>query len=216
MKELLAIVFDLDGTLVDSSRAIVECINYALAQKGLPPGDPQAVKRSIGTPLEEMFSSLTDADPSELVQLYRERYRRVFLQKTHLLPGVKESLQTARKRGYRLAVATTKPRYFAEPILDHLGIRGFFDAVAGAEEVRRLKPSPDLLRLAIARLGCSNDETLYVGDHPVDVAAAKAAAVNIVCVATGFWSSGELEKLKPDAVVDSLQEVLALPALVKT
>jgi len=210
MKKLSAIVFDLDGTLVDSSSAIVECMNYALEQKGLPHADPRAVTRRIGTPLEEMFSSVSDADPGELVRLYREQYRRVFLEKTHLLPAVKESLQTARERGYRLAVATTKPRYFAEPILEHLSIGSFFDAVAGAEEVPRLKPSPDLLHLALARLGCTNEETLYVGDHPVDVAAAKAAAIEVICVATGFWTREELQRLKPAGVVESLDELVAL------
>jgi len=210
MKQLSAIIFDLDGTLVDSSRAIMECMDYALTRKGFPPADPQVVKRSIGTPLEEMFSSLTGADPTEFIRLYREQFSRLFLQKTHLLPGVKQSLQTARNRGYRLAVATTKPRYFAEPILEHLGVRSFFETVAGAEEVPRLKPSPDILLLAMGRLRSSKKETLYVGDHPVDVAAGKAAGIEIICVATGFWSAGELKELKPAAVVESLQELLAL------
>ncbi len=211
MKELSAIIFDLDGTLVDSSPAIIESINYALARKGLPPAEPHVIERGIGTPLEEMFASVTDdADSAELVRLYREQFTRVFLPKSHLFPGVKESLQTARHRGYRLALATTKPRYYAEPILEHLGVRSLFEAVAGAEEVARLKPSPDILHLALARLGSRREETLYVGDHPVDVAAAKAAAVEVICVTTGFWSREELEKLKPAAVVDTLPELLTL------
>ncbi len=210
MRNLSAIVFDLDGTLVDSSDAIVECVNYALARKGLPPADPGTVKRGIGTPLEEIFSAFAKTDLAELVRLYREQYRGVFLEKTHLLPRVKEALSSLRERGYRLAVATTKPRYFAEPILEHLGVRDFFDAVAGAEEVPRLKPSPDLLQLALSRLGSRSDEALYVGDHPVDVAAANAAGLAVVCVATGFWSRGELERLNPAAVIRNLDELLSL------
>jgi len=210
LKKLSAIVFDLDGTLIDSSRAIVECMNYALARKGLPAADTQTIERSIGTPLEKMFSSFTDDNPSELIRLYREQFSRVFLQKTHLFPGAKESLQAMKKRGYRLAVATTKPRYYAEPILKHLGVRQLFDAVAGAEEVPRLKPSPDILHLVLTRLGCTNEETLYVGDHPVDIAAAKAAGIEVISVTTGFHSREELEKLKPAAVVDNLHELIAL------
>jgi phosphoglycolate phosphatase len=210
MEKVSALILDLDGTLVDSSRAIVECMNYALARKGLPLTDRRTVERNIGTPLEEMFALFTDADSDELVRLYREQYGRVVLRKTCLLPGVRESLGTARDRGYRLALATTKPRYFAEPILRRLGIGSLFDAVAGGEEVSRLKPAPDLLHLAVARLGCANDEVLYVGDHPVDVAAAKAAEVKIVCVTTGFWSREELERLKPLHVAESMREVVAL------
>ncbi len=210
MKRLTAIIFDLDGTLVDSSPAIVECMNYALAAKGLPPADPYAVKRGIGTALEEMFSSVTHDDPSELALLYRERYKEVFLEKTHLLDGVKESLQALKDRGYRFAVATAKPRYFTEPILEHLGVGHLFDAVAGAEEVARLKPCPDILHLVLSRLGSREGETLYVGDHPVDVAAGHAAGIEVISVTTGFHSREELEKLHPAAVVENLQELVSL------
>ena len=210
MKRLTAIIFDLDGTLVDSSPAIVECMNYALAAKGLPPADAHEVKRGIGTPLEKMFSVQTDHDPCELVRLYRERYRKVFLQKTQLLPGAKEALQTLKDRGYRLAVATAKPRYFTEPILEHLGVGHLFDAVAGAEEVTRLKPCPDILHLVLSRLGGREGETLYIGDHPVDVAAGHAAGIEVISVTTGFHSRDELQKLHPAAVVENLQELVSL------
>jgi phosphoglycolate phosphatase len=210
VSDFSAIIFDLDGTLVDSSEAIVECINWALSQKQLPPAPARVIKKSIGTPLEDMFAPFTDSDPGDLVRLYRERYRQVFLQRTRLLPGVSEVLDSVRKRGYRIALATTKPRYFAEPILEHLGIRGFFDAVAGGEEVTLLKPAPDLLFLAMERLRASSEETLYVGDHPVDIAAAKSAGIRIICVTTGFWSRAELEERTPALVIDNLQELLPL------
>jgi len=210
VKKLSAIIFDLDGTLVDSSEAIAECINYALTRKGLPQADPQVIKRSIGTPLEEMFAPFIESDPTDLVPLYREQYKRVFLEKTHLLPGVKEALDSIKKRNYRLAVATTKPRYFADPILEHLGIRAFFDAVAGGEEVSQLKPAPDLLLLAMKRLDAKAHETLCVGDHPVDIAAADSAGIRVICVATGFWGKSELEKQNPAAVIANLQELLPL------
>jgi phosphoglycolate phosphatase len=210
MKEVTAIIFDLDGTLVDSSEAIVECINHALSQKQRPPAPAHVIRKSIGTPLEDMFAPFTDSDPAELVRPYREHYKRVFLEKTHLLPGVKEVLDAIKKRGHRLALATTKPRYFAEPILEHLGVGHLFDAVAGGEEVSLLKPAPDLLFLAMERLRAKSDETLYVGDHPVDIAAANSASLKIICVTTGFWSRTELEAQNPTTIVDNLQELLAL------
>lgn len=210
MKNPSAIIFDLDGTLVDSSRAIVECINYALAARGLPKAPDDEITKNIGMPLEEMFSPFSRIDLAGLVRLYREHYRRVFLEKTFLLPGVMEALEMAAGRRYRLAVATTKPAYFARPILENLGVWSFFDTLAGGEEVARLKPSPDLLNLALERLCLGNDETLYVGDHPVDVEAAAAAGIAIVCVATGFWSRGELETLGPAAVIDRLPDLLPL------
>lgn len=205
-----AVIFDLDGTLVDSSEAIVECFDYALRQTGHSPGDPQLIRRNIGRSLERMFSLFTHGDTTPLVRLYRERYGQIFHEKTHLLPGVKETLGALSERGCRLAVATTKPRYFAEPILDRLGILPFFHAVAGGEEVTRLKPAPDLLHLAVCRLAVSTDKTLYVGDHPVDVAAARSAGIRMISVATGFWTRDELEKEKPAAVIATLRELLPL------
>ncbi len=209
-KNVSAIIFDLDGTLIDSSEAIVECFEFALRQTGHSPGDPQLIRRNIGTSLERMFSLFTNGDTTQLVRLYRERYGQVFLEKSYLLPGVKETLDTLSDRGYRLGIATTKPRYFAEPILENLGIRRFFDAVAGGEEVTRLKPAPDLLQLALSRLGAPSDETFYVGDHPVDVEAARSAGLQIICVATGFWTREELEKQNPAAVISHLSELSAL------
>lgn len=207
-KNISAVIFDLDGTLIDSSEAIVECFEYALRQTGRSPGDPRLIRRHIGRSLEKMFSLFTNGDTTQLVRLYRERYGQVFLEKTHLLPGVQETLPPLSERGYRLAVATTKPRYFAEPILEDLGVLRFFDAVAGGEEVTQLKPAPDLLQLAVSRLAVSGDETLYVGDHPVDVAAARSAAIQMISVATGFWTKEELEKEKPVAVIATLPELL--------
>lgn len=210
LKNLSAIIFDLDGTLIDSSEAIVECFEYALRQTGHSPGDPQLIRRNIGDSLERMFSLFTKDDAAQLIRLYRERYGQIFPQKTHLLPGVKETLASLSERGYRLAVATTKPRYFAEPILENLGIRQFFDAVAGGEEVTRLKPAPDLLQLAVSRLGVSGHDALYVGDHPVDVEAARFAGMQMLCVATGFWTREELQKQNPTAVIANLPELLPL------
>lgn len=211
-KNISALIFDLDGTLIDSSEAIVECFEFALRQTGHSPGDPQLIRRNIGTSLERMFSLFTNGDTTQLVRLYRERYGQVFLEKTYLLPGVMETLDTLSERGYRLGVATTKPRYFAEPILENLGIRRFFGTVAGGEEVARLKPAPDLLQLALSRLGAPGDETFYVGDHPVDVEAARSAGLDVICVATGFWTREELEKQNPAAVISNLSE---LPALLR-
>lgn len=209
-KDVSAIIFDLDGTLIDSSEAIVECFEFALRQTGHSPADPQLIRRNIGTSLERMFSLFAKGDTTPLVRLYRERYAEVFLEKTHLLPGVKETLDVLSEGGYRLGIATTKPRYFAEPILENLGIRRFFGAVAGGEEVARLKPAPDLLLLAVSRLGASPDETFYVGDHPVDVEAARSAGLEVICVATGFWTRDELEKQNPTAVISNLHEILPL------
>lgn len=209
-ENLSVIIFDLDGTLIDSSEAIVECFQYALRQTGHSPGDPQLIRRNIGDSLDRMFSLFTNADTTQLIRLYRERYGEVFPEKTCLLPGVKETLASLRERGCRLAVATTKPKYFAEPILEHLGILRFFDTVAGGEEVARLKPAPDLLQLAVSRLDASRDDTLYVGDHPVDIAAARSAGIRMICVATGFWTREELEKQNPTAIIANLPELLPL------
>lgn len=200
------IVFDLDGTLVDSSDAVVEAFNWALQQKGYQAAPAEDVIGTIGTPLPDMFASYVspEQDRDEMVALFRDRFRLIYLKKSQLLPGVAGALSRLAAAGFVLGVATTKPRYFAEPILEHLGVLRYIATVAGAEEVERLKPAPDVLLLVLKRLGKTATEALYVGDRPLDVAAARAADIRVACVLTGHAREAAVRAARPDQVFPDL------------
>jgi phosphoglycolate phosphatase len=203
------IIFDLDGTLVDSGEAVSDAFNRALREKGYAEAPADAICSTIGHPLPVMFAPYVpdDQDPDEMVELYRVRYREVYLEKTRLISGVSEALSGFWEAGFDLGVATTKPRYFTEPILENLGVMKYIKTVAGAEEVENLKPAPDVILLAMKRLGRGSEETLFVGDTPLDVKAARAAKTRVVCVLTGHTAEEELRSFVPDMVFKNLHEL---------
>ena len=206
---ITTLVFDLDGTLIDSSEAVVDAFNHALREKGYAKAPPEAVAATIGHSLSDMFAPYipTEQDPDEMIGLFRSRFRSVCLEGSRLLPGVPEALAHLAAAGFSLGVATTKPRYFTEPILEHLGVLQYISAVAGAEEVEHLKPAPDALLLVLERLGKTPQETLFVGDTPLDVGAARAAGIRVACVLTGHSPEAAVRAANPDRIFADLRAV---------
>jgi phosphoglycolate phosphatase len=203
------IIFDLDGTLVDSGEAVSDAFNWALREKGYAEAPVDSICSTIGHPLPVMFAPYVpeNQDPDEMVELYRVRYSEIFIEKTYLIDGAADTILKLADAGYDLGVATTKPRSFTEPILENLGVLKHFKTVAGAEEVENLKPAPDVILLAMKRLGRGPEETLFVGDTPLDVRAARAANTRVVCVLTGHAPEDELRACGPDMIFKNLPEL---------
>ena len=203
-----AVLFDLDGTLVDSYDAIHESLNFARAAKGMAPFPYAEVRRMVGRGLESLIG---DAMGPELVEegvaLFRGHYREVFLASTRLLPEAGETVRRLAGAGVALAVCSNKPGYFCRDILAHLGLGAYFAVVLGPEETSRPKPDPEMLATALARLGATAVEAVYVGDMPMDVTVARAAGVAVAVVATGSASRAELEVAHADWLLDSLAEL---------
>src|SRR5262249_21112549 len=128
----------------------------------------------------------------------------------HLLPGALEALTALKQRGLKLAVCSNKPVPFTRALLEYLGLAPFLDAAIGPEDVQRRKPAPDMLLLALKRLNVPAAEALYVGDMTVDIETARAAGVTVWVVPTGSDERAVLEAARPDRVLDSLHELLAL------
>jgi len=207
--DVAALLFDLDGTLVDSYEAIHESLCYALGEKGLAPLDYPTVRRMVGRGLEVLIGeAMGEENVADGVTLFRSRYRQVFLQKTRLLPGVEAALARLHGAGRRLAVCSNKPGYFSTDILAHLGVGHRFSAVLGPEHTRLPKPDPEMLHIALARLEVPARQALYVGDMPMDVDVARAAGVRVAVVPTGSATRGELEAAAPDLLVDELAELV--------
>lgn len=204
-REARTILFDLDGTLVDSYEAIHESLSFAMAEKGLVPLSYAEVRRMVGRGLEVLVGeAMGEENVEDGVRLFRQRYRTIFLGKTRLLPGAREALGRLHGAGRRLAVCSNKPGYFSTDILAHLGVGHCFGAVLGPEHTSRPKPDPEMLHLALERLAASPREALYVGDMPMDVDVARAAGVAVAVVPTGSASREELEQAAPDLLLDDL------------
>ncbi len=183
-----AVLFDFDFTLGDSSDGIVECTNAALEALGLSPAAPDAIRRTIGLPLERMFEILTGSEepaPPEFRRYFVARADQVMVDRTTLYPGVHETLADLAGRGARLGIVTTKYAYRVHSILAREGLDSAFAVVVGADAVRRPKPDPEGLRHALKTVGASAGDALFVGDSTTDAAAAQNASVPFVGVLSG-------------------------------
>lgn len=202
-----AVAFDLDGTLIDSTDAIVESFLHTFRTIGEPPPPAQAIVESIGHVLEDQFALLTRHDPTECARIYREHYGAVCCEKTTLMPGGHEALESLADAGFKLGFVTSKRRRYAEQILDHLEVLHYFSVRIGPDDVARPKPHPDALHLALQQFGVAAPSMLLIGDTEFDVLAARAAGVACYCVTTGYATAQELEALHPDGIFASLADI---------
>jgi phosphoglycolate phosphatase len=204
------LIFDLDGTLVDSYAAIAASLNHARAGFGLAALPDETIRRGVGRGLESLIADLVGEERVERgVRLFRERYATVYREGTFALPGADETLRELRRRGYRVTVASNKPARFSEPILRAVGLFGYVDAVQGPDVAGTTKPEPTMLRNCLARMGIGADAGLYVGDMVLDVETAARAGVPVVLVCGGSSRAAEL-RATGQPVVEGLEELARL------
>ena len=184
-----AVVFDFDYTLADSSRGVIECINFALDNLGLPAVPAERACQTIGLSLVDTFVSLVGeraaARSDELARLFVQRADQVMADLTILYESVPRTIAVLKGQGLGLGVVSTKFRYRIESILKRESVLDLFDVIVGGEDVPNHKPDPEGLRLAVERLGCSPLDCVYVGDSVVDAETAKRAGVPFVAVLSG-------------------------------
>ena len=197
------VIFDLDGVLVDSRAVFLSCVNYAFAKLGLPPRPDEELLPYIGPPFAYGFGELLGVAPDApivdaCIDGYRERYRTTSLTETTVSPGIPEAL--AALDGRRLAVATSKPKAFAEPLLGAMGIGEAFEVVAGPEVSAQPEHKEATLGRALRELG-EVPRAVMVGDRLFDVRAAHAHAIPCIGVLWGIGSSEELTEAGADALI---------------
>lgn len=202
-----AVIFDLDGTLIDSTDALVDSFTHMFHVIGEPPATRQAIVDSVGHPLEEQLKFLTRHDTEECIRIYRAHYESTSCEKTVLLPGAREAIAAFLDTGLVLGFATSKKRAAAEMLLEHLGVLDAFTGRVGPHDVTHAKPHPEAVLKCLEALGVSADEAFFVGDMHFDVLAAQAANVRCIAVTTGYETRAQLEPLAPEAVFDTLDEV---------
>lgn len=217
MRRPRPLVFDLDGTLIDSYEAIHESLNVALARAGMAPIDAASVRRMVGRGLDALVADVMGPEKTEQgVRDYREHYGQVCFAKTRLLPSVAETLETLHAEGHPIAICTNKLGSFSQAIVDHLGIGRFFSALIGPEHATRPKPDPQMLLLALSRLGAAPAQAMYIGDMPMDVAVARRAGVPVAVLPTGSASRAELQAAGADYLVERFSDLPAVIACVPT
>jgi len=206
------LLFDLDGVIADSRFAITRSINHALVAHGLPAHPEPELERYIGPPLLESFAELLAAEGAAplladaCVPAYRERYGEACLVETLLYPGVAPVVERLAGR-LALAVATSKPIHFAEPILVELGLRESFRAVVGPALDAKTETKAETVARALAALGNPCPAAL-VGDRHHDVAAGRANAIATIGVTWGFGSRAELMGAGADVLLESPEALL--------
>ena len=207
------VIFDLDGTLVDTEPDIHTAVDLALVEMGFPPASPETVRRGIG-PGSEIFARMMLPEGEkegweDWLFMYRRYYVEHCAERSKPFPGVPGMLEELRNL-CRIAVATNKPRYMAEKILDKLKLNRSVDLVVGPEDVSSIKPDPEMLELVLAGLGGEPQGTLVVGDTDNDISAGKSLGALTCGVTWGYFPESELRRARPDFLADGPEDVVRI------
>ena len=205
-----AVLFDLDGTLIDHFGTLYACYAHALSSLGLPVPTPEFVRRSVGGSMEvTMRKLIAEEHVAEAARLWREHLARIYLDDVTLMPGAGDLVRALHARGLRLAVFTNKIGETSRGICAHLGLTPIVDLVLGANDSPWRKPQPEFTRLALERLGATAAETVLIGDSPYDIDAAHGAGLAALCVTTGTHTAEELAAAGADAIFSDLPALAA-------
>jgi phosphoglycolate phosphatase len=203
-------LFDLDGTLTNPETGIVRSMQHGLSAMGLAEVDHTILRSSIGPPLQDVFARLGVEDVDAAVVAYRERFVEVGMYENEVIPGMPAVLEALVADGWTLGVATSKPAVFAEKILEHFQLDGFFTYVAGATLDGSRRYKADVIRNALDVLGAPPEATVMVGDRREDVAGAAECHVRSVAVRWGFGEPGEFTAPEVISVVGTPEDLLAV------
>jgi len=211
LQDVKAVLFDLDGTLVDSSEAIMNAVEKVLESRGLICNRAK-VARMIGLPLEDIFSvlvpSLSKEEIWQLVHEYRKYYIAHHLENTTINPLAQMILRKLKAKGFKLGIITTKYREPVIGVLSYFGISELFDTVVTGYEVIRHKPAPDIVLEAAKRLKVNPKQCVIVGDSPLDVQAGKQAGSFTIAVVSSARTRRHMEGAKPTIVIEKLEKIL--------
>ena len=211
-----AVVFDLDGTLIDSAGDIADALNTALRQSGLEPFSDAEVRLMVGGGARVLVERVLNVrelsgDAALAQRLYAnfmEVYQTASVARTTVYDNGRELLGELRRQGIKLAICTNKPAGITEDVLAKLDLRGSFEVVVGGTDSLPKKPHPAMLLAALSALGVDPDHAVMIGDSAADVGAARAANVPVVVVSHGY-SPTPANELGADLVIGSLADVPA-------
>lgn len=206
------VLFDLDGTLTDSSEGILNSVRYMLEKKGLEIPDEATLHSFIGPPLTDTLMQLYGVSESEAqaaVEIYREYYGEEGIKQLSVYSGIEELLAEL-STDYCLAVATSKPEVFAEQVIENTGLAKYFTGVFGADLAGERSKKADVIAHALNQL--DKAPTVMIGDRKFDILGAKANHLQSIGVLYGFGDRQELAEAGADKIVENVAE---LPAVIK-
>jgi phosphoglycolate phosphatase len=191
---MTAIFFDLDGTLTDPKPGITRSIQYALGKLGCAVPSEDELTWCIGPPLRASLKKLVGTEDlaDTALSLYRERFADIGLFENEVYPGIEHSLSVLAKSGRRLFVATSKPGVYAERIIDHFKLRGYFERIFGSELDGRRADKTELLRHALETVAVAPSQAMMIGDRSHDMVGARNNGMTAVGVLYGYGSEQEL------------------------
>lgn len=206
------VLFDFDYTLANSEKGILMCFNHVMEQHGITDRDQEKIKKTIGLTLEDSFSILMDEkDPEKLQELkkeYVEKANEVMTPNTFLYPGAIPLLKKIKEASGKTGIISSKYRFRIMETMEQYEITHLMDHIIGVGDVKKAKPDPEGLLVAMEHFGVKPSEMLYVGDNVVDALAAKAAGVDFVGVLTGTTTREEFEELPHVQIASGLEEIL--------
>lgn len=215
--ELKAVLFDLDGTLIDSSEGIIKSARYALSHYGIEEPDTDKLYQFIGPPLSDSFQKLCGFSPEqakEAVEVYRKRYNRTGIFECSLYPGAEDCIKRLKQQGYRIGMASSKPELSCRRILEHFEILSLFDEVVGATFDGTREKKEDVLREVFERWkDLSPGQMCLVGDTVFDAEGASRVGMPCVAVTYGF---GNLEQMKEAGILAGCEKLEQLPEIISS
>lgn len=204
----MTILFDLDGTLIDSTEAILESFHNSYRLHERPSPDDEAIKALIGYPLDVMYTKLGVEEEMvwTFVTTYKEHYRKISKDKTMLLAYAREAIEEAATFA-RLGIVTTKTALYSRELLEHFGVMHYFEVLIGREDVENPKPHPEPIDKALRLMACSKERCWMIGDTRIDIEAAQNAGIGHVAVTTGYDNAEQLSLLSDIIEEDALKAV---------
>jgi phosphoglycolate phosphatase len=220
MTSVRTVVFDLDGTLVDTAPDLIKALNFVLDREGLPPVPLHSARNMIGAGARRLIERGLEAEgrvatPADITRLtgdFIDYYAAHIAEGSRPFEGLEDTLDELAGRGYQFAVCTNKLEWLSKRLLDQLGLNARFAAICGADTFGVSKPDPAILQQTVARAGGQLASTVMVGDAGPDVGVARRAGVPVVCVEFGY-TDVPVAELKPDLLIGHMRD---LPAAVET
>jgi phosphoglycolate phosphatase len=212
------VVFDLDGTLVDTAPDLIAALNYVLAREGLPPVPLHSARNMIGAGARKLIErglelegrAMSVGDVDRLLRDFIDYYAAHIADASRPFEGLEAALDDLGAQGYRFAVCTNKLEWLSKRLLDELGLSPRFSAICGADTFGVPKPDPVILRQTVARAGGHIGATIMVGDAGPDIGVARRAGVPVIGVEFGY-TDVPIAELKPDRLISHMRD---LPAAV--
>lgn len=213
--ETKVIIFDFDGTLCDTRSNIIIAFRATMEHLGLEMRDEETCGATIGLTLRDGFKSMYPDFDDAKIDYCVETYRQIFAERRKelmpdLFPGVKETLEALRKRGYRMTIATSRLTDSLMLFMRHHGIDHYFEYAVGSDSVTHHKPHPEPALKTLRELNIAPSEAIMVGDMPVDIAMAHNAGIRAIGVDYGNATREELEAAEADWIVDSITKIVEI------